>query len=104
MNIALISETPGFFTDKDLKMLDQIGAHISLAIVNSFLNQEIREEKEKTLNILERLDEGIFEAEVREPISADANLEVVALSFYASLWCYTSFQKSVCIGSKVPVT
>jgi signal transduction histidine kinase/putative methionine-R-sulfoxide reductase with GAF domain len=80
--IALVSETPDFFTDKDLKMLDQIGAHISLAIVNSYLNQEIREEREKTLDILERLDEGIFEAEVKEPISLDNDLEASALEFY----------------------
>jgi len=65
--LALISEKPGFFTQKDLKLLDVIGAHVSLAIVNSFLNQAIQHERERTLAILERLDEGIFEVELKEP-------------------------------------
>ncbi len=66
--IALISEEPGFFTQKDLKLLDVIGAHVSLAIVNSFLNQAIQQERERTLAILERLDEGIFEVEIKDPL------------------------------------
>ncbi|MBN1390044.1 MAG: GAF domain-containing sensor histidine kinase [Candidatus Thermoplasmatota archaeon] len=69
--IALVSETASYFTQKDLKLLDEIGAHISPAIVNSFLNQRIMVEKEKLLDILDRLDEGIFEAEVRNSLPMD---------------------------------
>ncbi|MEA3559240.1 MAG: GAF domain-containing protein, partial [Candidatus Thermoplasmatota archaeon] len=80
--IALISEEPDVFCEEDLKKLEFIGAHISLAIVNSFLNQEIQQEKERTLDILERLDEGIFEAEITEPIDIDLDPETLALTFY----------------------
>ncbi|RLF66091.1 MAG: hypothetical protein DRN57_07800 [Thermoplasmata archaeon] len=80
--IALISETPDFFTERDLKLLEFMGAHISLAIVNSFLNQEINEEKTKTLDILEQVDEGIFEVEVPAPIDNLEDVEKVTLEFY----------------------
>jgi signal transduction histidine kinase len=91
--IALVSETPSFFTEKDLKMLDQIGAHVSLAIVNSFLNQEIRDEKERTLDILERLEEGIFEMEIRDPVPMGADPEVMALSLFDNAY-FTLMNKS----------
>ncbi len=80
--IALISEKPEFFDEDDLKKLEFIGAHISLAIVNSFLNQQVRQEKERTLDILERLDEGIFEVELPEPMDIEEDQESLAIRFY----------------------
>jgi K+-sensing histidine kinase KdpD len=80
--IALISEKPGFFTERDLKLLEFMGANISLAIVNSFLNQEISLERERTLDILEHVDEGIFQADLPEPIEKSRDLEGLTVLFY----------------------
>lgn len=80
--IALISENPGFFTDRDLKLLEFMGANISLAIVNSFLNQEINLERERTLDILEHVDEGIFQADLPEPIEKSRDMEGLTVLIY----------------------
>ncbi|MGA1820030.1 MAG: GAF domain-containing protein [Thermoplasmatota archaeon] len=79
--IALVSDSAGYFSEKDLKLLDQVGLHISPAIVNSFLNQKIKIEKEKLVDILDRLDEGIFEAEIKTlvPQELDPELAILAL-------------------------
>ncbi|MGA1873199.1 MAG: GAF domain-containing protein [Thermoplasmatota archaeon] len=80
--IALVSESPNYFTDKDLKLLDEIGTHVSPAIVNSFLNQKIKLEKEKLVDILDRLDEGIFEAELLTPLPKDLGLELSVAAMF----------------------
>ncbi|MGA1793296.1 MAG: GAF domain-containing protein [Thermoplasmatota archaeon] len=80
--IALVSDSAGYFTEKDLKLLDQVGLHISPAIVNSFLNQKIKIEKEKLVDILDRLDEGIFEAEIKTPIPRELDPELAILALF----------------------
>ncbi len=80
--IALVNETPGFFTEIDLKKLEFMGAHISLAIVNAFLNQEVMLEREKTLDILDRVDEGVYEAEVGVPFDKMPDVEAMTITFY----------------------
>ncbi len=80
--IALISENPGHFSERDLKLLEFMGANISLAIVNSFLNHEISQERERTLDILENVDEGIFQADLPEPIEKSRDLEGLTVVFY----------------------
>lgn len=79
--IALINEQPNAFEQKDLKKLEFIGAHISLAIVNSFLNEEIREERERTMSILESIDEGIFEVELREAMDKEGDVNNLVVEF-----------------------
>ncbi|MBN1539146.1 MAG: GAF domain-containing sensor histidine kinase [Candidatus Thermoplasmatota archaeon] len=79
--IALVSDIPNYFTEKDLKLLDHIGEHISPAVVNSLLNQRIDMEREKTMDILERLDEGIFEAELKVPINVASDTETAVQEF-----------------------
>ncbi len=82
--IALISEKPNFFTEADLKLLEFMGGHISLAIVNSLLNKEIAQEKKMIEDILERVDEGIFEAIVKVPRSRDKRIEELVSGFLRS--------------------
>lgn len=60
--IALIHEEPNRFSEDDLDLLESVSGHISLAIVNSFLNRDMAEEKEKITSILGGSHEGIFEA------------------------------------------
>ena len=69
--IALISRDKNFFTDKDLKLMEFIGDHISLAIANSMLNESIARERETTFDILQRVDEGIFEVDLKDPLNRD---------------------------------
>ena len=67
--IALISKFKNFFSEKDLKLMEFISDHISLTIDNSMLNERIARERETTFDILQRVDEGIFEIELRDPIN-----------------------------------
>ncbi len=80
--IALINEKSDFFTQKDLKLLEFMGAQISLAIVNSFLDQEITLEKERSFDILEQVDEGIFQAEMIDPMEKIDDIEGMTVKFY----------------------
>ncbi len=80
--IALVNETPGFFSETDLKKLEFMGAHISLAIVNAFLNQEVMLERERTLDILDRVDEGVYEAEIGVPFEKMQDIEAMTITFY----------------------
>jgi signal transduction histidine kinase len=80
--IALVNVSPGFFSETDLKKLEFMAAHISLAIVNSFLNQEVMLERERTLDILDRVDEGVFEAEMPIPFEKVLDVEAMTINFY----------------------
>jgi len=64
--IALINEEPNQYNDNDLKMLELLGLHVSLLIVNSLLHEDIQKERSKLDEILDRVEEGVFEAELDE--------------------------------------
>jgi signal transduction histidine kinase/putative methionine-R-sulfoxide reductase with GAF domain len=72
--IALIHPEPFQFDEADLRLLASVGAHLSPAIVNSFLNKEIDLERRKISEILESAEEGIFEAVIDRPIKRDDNI------------------------------
>ncbi len=82
--IALISEKPNFFTESDLKLLEFMGGHISLSIINSLLNKEIAQEKKMIEDILERVDEGIFEAVVKVPRGREKRIDELVSGFLRS--------------------
>lgn len=79
--IALISAEPGAFKNEDLSLLDSVGSHLSPAIVNSFLYQEIASERQKIRDILEGTEEGIFEALSKKPIPYDENVTKLVAHF-----------------------
>ncbi|MDG6225604.1 MAG: GAF domain-containing protein [Candidatus Thermoplasmatota archaeon] len=66
--IALIKEDPNFFSDNDLIMLELLSLHVSILIVNSLLHEDILRERTRMEDILDRVEEGIFEAELPEGI------------------------------------
>jgi len=82
--VALISEKPEHFNEKDLKFIEDIEGHISLAIVNSLLNEIVANEKDMVDDILERTKEGIFEAEVKVPRNAERPVEELVTGFLRS--------------------
>lgn len=69
--IALISEDREHFNDNDLKLMEFISDHTSLVIANAILNQQIAMEREMTLDILDSVDEGIYDARVDPLEDAD---------------------------------
>lgn len=71
--IALIKEEPDFFTDNDLVMLELLSLHVSILIVNSLLHDDILRERTRMEDILDRVEEGIFEAELPEGIPLGGN-------------------------------
>jgi PAS domain S-box-containing protein len=79
--IALIHTEPDVFVQRDLTLLESVGAHLSPAIINSFLNKEIMIERRKITEILESAEEGIFEALVDHPILKEENITSMVRRF-----------------------